>query len=630
MAASIKNMFMFIFCIAIISHVREVQAGKTILPFYCDQKDIPKLTINTGHLTINNDYDSSIVLLTQSENCYGCNLITSKVIQGRSNCTVLVDTRWRTRMEVRLLVNGTVVPTDSSCSEANISKSFLENGEYELFINKKTGEMCAGPILQNDPSDSNIPIYVAIGIMLFLSLIWILMKYLYREGICHRIFFFWSTEGMMVAVIATDLGSPTNINAGEDAKKETSSKKERLRSLDTFRGLSILVMIFVNLRAGDYWFFKHSKWNGLHLADLVFPWFVFIMGTSMVFSFSSQVKRSATKKGMFWKIFKRSVILFGLGLFLNSGGYSDGVELSKFRIPGVLQRFGGTYLIIATIHMFFVQTADENQHRWWSPVRDVFDYWVEWIINIVMVIVWIGITFGLKVPGCPTGYLSPGGMADHGQYPNCTGGAAGYIDRQVFGDAHIYQHNTAEEIYHTPVPHDPEGLLGTLMSCFMCFLGLQAGKILFVFKDWVQRIKRFAIWGIVLGILGLILTKGTQNEGWIPACKNLWSLSFVLILSSFAFILLMICYLLIDVWKIWTGAPFYYPGMNSIFMYVGHDVFSSYFPIAVWVAKQSQHVAAEGPVGAGVLVPRHLQDAHHRHVHQHLAVQRPACFLAMD
>nr|KAG5707671.1 hypothetical protein BaRGS_003246 [Batillaria attramentaria] len=88
-----------------------------------------------------------------------------------------------------------------------------------------------------------------------------------------------------------------------------------------------------------------------------------------------------------------------------------------------------------------------------------------------------------------------------------------------------------------------------------------AGKILFIYKDWVQRCVRFVIWGVV------------------------WSLSFVVALSGMAFILLLVCYLLIDVYKVWSGAPFYYPGMNSIVLYVGHELLSGRFPVAFDVAK---------------------------------------------
>lgn len=76
-------------------------------------------------------------------------------------------------------------------------------------------------------------------------------------------------------------------------------------------------MIFVNYGGGGYWFFAHSKWNGITVADLVFPWFVWIMGVSVVFSFRG--RRNDTVLSRVYQIIRRSLILMGLGLFLNNG-----------------------------------------------------------------------------------------------------------------------------------------------------------------------------------------------------------------------------------------------------------------------------------------------------------------------
>lgn len=86
----------------------------------------------------------------------------------------------------------------------------------------------------------------------------------------------------------------------------------------------------VNYGGGGYYFFNHSSWNGLTVADLVFPWFIWIMGTSMAISFKKF--ESQLIRDLLYKLFRRAIILFALGLFLN-GGF---VELEHWRIPGVL------------------------------------------------------------------------------------------------------------------------------------------------------------------------------------------------------------------------------------------------------------------------------------------------------
>ncbi len=95
-----------------------------------------------------------------------------------------------------------------------------------------------------------------------------------------------------------------------------------MRSLDVFRGTTILLMIFVNNGGGGYVFLNHTPWNGLTIADCVFPWFLFIMGVSIVISMRSAAKRSVSKWKQFQHIMRRTILLFLLGLLINSEGYS--------------------------------------------------------------------------------------------------------------------------------------------------------------------------------------------------------------------------------------------------------------------------------------------------------------------
>ncbi|XP_066916082.1 heparan-alpha-glucosaminide N-acetyltransferase-like isoform X3 [Clytia hemisphaerica] len=129
----------------------------------------------------------------------------------------------------------------------------------------------------------------------------------------------------------------------------------RLGSLDTFRGISILVMIFVNYGGGKYWFFNHSKWNGLTVADLVFPWFIFIMGASIFISCRSIRRKTIPKITITKKIIVRSIKLFALGLFINNGIKLRSMKWKDYehwRIPGVLQRFALSYLVVAILNVW--------------------------------------------------------------------------------------------------------------------------------------------------------------------------------------------------------------------------------------------------------------------------------------
>ena len=164
-----------------------------------------------------------------------------------------------------------------------------------------------------------------------------------------------------------------------------------------------------------------------------------------------------------------------------------------------------------------------------------------------------------------------------------------------------------QEIYHGTLPYDPEGILGCLTSAFLTFIGLQAGKILLTYQNSSHRITRWLAWGALCGLIAGGLCGFGKEGGLIPVNKNLWlvpaaralapanlccardsvmrrvfvakssrehsrhsehvciaflcrSLSYVLAMACFAFVLLSAFYVLIDVSRIWSGAPFTYLG----------------------------------------------------------------------
>ncbi|XP_040099207.1 heparan-alpha-glucosaminide N-acetyltransferase isoform X2 [Oryx dammah] len=317
------------------------------------------------------------------------------------------------------------------------------------------------------------------------------------------------------------------------------------------------------------------------------------MGTSIFLSMTSILQRGCSKLRLLGKIAWRSFLLICIGIFIVNPNYCLGpLSWEKARIPGVLQRLGATYFVVAVLELLFAKPVPEtctSERRCFS-LLDITASWPQWLFVLILEGIWLALTFFLPVPGCPTGYLGPGGIGDGGRYRNCTGGAAGYVDRLLLGDQHLYQHPSSAVLYHTEVAYDPEGILGTINSIVMAFLGVQAGKILLYYKDQTRGILiRFAAWGCLLGLVSVALTKASENEGFIPVNKNLWSVSYVTTLSSSAFLILLALYPVVDVKGLWTGAPFFYPGMNSILVYVGHEVFANYFPFQWKLGDQQSH-----------------------------------------
>jgi heparan-alpha-glucosaminide N-acetyltransferase len=170
-------------------------------------------------------------------------------------------------------------------------------------------------------------------------------------------------------------------------------------------------------------------------------------------------------------------------------------------------------------------------------------------------------------------------------------GAAGYIDRLVLKPWHMYHDPSLKYVYQTVVPFDPEGnlvlfseklcnfflgIMGILTGILLCYLGVQAGHS-FVHSTRVRRVcTHWMVFGIICGSLGLVLSKGAQSDSWIPINKNMCSLTFVLILASLAYFILTILYLVVDVYKWFTGEPFLWPGMNSIAIFIAHGFFATF------------------------------------------------------
>ncbi|KFV01951.1 Heparan-alpha-glucosaminide N-acetyltransferase, partial [Tauraco erythrolophus] len=496
-----------------------------------------------------------------------------------------------------LLLTGSV----SDRELCKIQYHFGEFGNYSLVVktlSTSTKTVSCDLVINEGPINSYLPILFAFLVYMGILAILIVGRLFMKIDPVRNWVYKKLNPRETDHLINSELGSPNttdSVSSDPTPRLWSRASRQRLRSLDTFRGLSLIIMVFVNYGGGKYWFFKHESWNGLTVADLVFPWFVFIMGTSVSLSLSSMLRWGSSKEKVLGKILWRSFLLILLGIIVVNPNYCLGpLSWDNLRIPGVLQRLGFTYLVVAALELMFTRAGAESGtlETPCPALQDILPYWPQWIFILMLEMIWLCLTFLLPVPGCPRGYLGPGGIGDFGKYPNCTGGAAGYIDRLLLGENHIYQHPSSSVIYQTTMPYDPEGILGTINTIFMAFLGLQV-PLFFLTVCYNRKIRRSpgsaeATCNFLFqGIISAILTKCSKEEGFIPINKNLWSISYVTTMSCFAFILLLLIYYLVDVKRLWSGAPFFYPGMNSILVYIGHEVFENYFPFK-WKMQDSQ------------------------------------------
>lgn len=436
-----------------------------------------------------------------------------------------------------------------------------------------------------------------------------------------------SAGSIAAAVAETPVATQIPTTTPPPAKKST-----RVQSLDTFRGISLCLMIFVNYGGGGYWFFDHAPWNGLTVADLLFPWFMWMMGVSMALSFSAMkliiadpalalatvanrpTDSTSAPADAWFKVIKRSLILFGIGMFL-----ANGYDYKTWRIPGVLQYFAVSYFVTSATVLYWLPTTNESIRsiRTWErthvegeqkwalhpedrgifgrycqihqlPSRIMTAYAREWPFQIFLVILYLSISLGAKAPGCPRGYQGPGGLSENSKHWDCTGGIHRYIDMKVFGYNLIYHYPTCDLLYSC-VAYDPEGLLGVLTACTLTYLGLMTGRVLLHFKSHKERIQRWIVWGAIQLFFAGCLCGFSQNEGPVPVNKNLWTTSFCLVTSGFGLIGLSTTYALVDVLQVWTGAPFIYLGMNSILVYTGSELLWRHFPFSYQIYTNPTH-----------------------------------------
>ncbi|XP_041866411.1 heparan-alpha-glucosaminide N-acetyltransferase isoform X2 [Melanotaenia boesemani] len=530
-------------------------------------------------LTFHNQLTEEVQVFYTSDYCYKCvyqPLVSLK--PNNKNASAQISTKFTLTIQVESQTrNKTLCRWD---------QTYMEGGHYSIWIMPVAfNNPICNLYVDKRPNNPHLPLLVAALLMALTALLFVMVPYIYRKRCTLTFIKTICCRGEKYSVDNEDA------HARETAHGTGEAKPSRLLSLDTFRGFSLTVMVFVNYGGGGYWFFQHAPWNGLTVADLVMPWFVFIIGTSVVLAFNSMQRRGVGRLQLLRKITWRTVVLVMLGFcFLNYSPRDGPLSWSWLRIPGVLQRLGFTYFVLSLLQTFWGQKEIPLRvHHWWNPVQDVFLYWPQWLIIILLEILWLCITFLMPIPNCPTGYLGPGGIGDDGLYPDCTGGAAGYIDQWIFGD-NMYRYPTCKEMYHTVQPFDPEGVLGTINSIVMGFLGMQAGKIIIFYKKKnVHILCRYLVWAIILGISAAILSKCTRDGGFIPVNKNLWSLSYVVCMGCFSFLLLGGMYFVIDIKGWWGGQPFIYPGMNSIFVYVGHSLLGFYFPFSWEMRFQASH-----------------------------------------
>lgn len=251
---------------------------------------------------------------------------------------------------------------------------------------------------------------------------------------------------------------------------------------------------------------------------------------------------------------------------------------------GVLQALGVAFFIVATLSALFPPPPSPHSVPS-APFETPRRVWTRFVLRHALVglaplvLVNLAVVYWLRVPGCPTGYVGPGGTADGGAFRNCTGGAHLYVDTLVFGRDHLLQTPTCQAAFATGA-FDPEGALNWLMVAATTYLGYITAALVVAWRPGPAT-QPLALCGAVLVALSVVCGGVVVSPSpWIPLNKNLWSLSFVLLTAGLACWGQAACVAVVDMsaahgssstcrwrWR-WSGWPLLAVGKNSIAVYV--------------------------------------------------------------
>ncbi len=298
--------------------------------------------------------------------------------------------------------------------------------------------------------------------------------------------------------------------------------------------MTVAAMILVNdpgSWTAVYWPLDHAEWNGWTPTDLIFPFFLFIAGVSMTFSFAARLRRGATRGGLARHVVVRSLAILAIGLFLNVFPH---FHFSTMRYPGVLPRIAVCYLFAGLLVVATARRADFEGFVANIPV-------VAGTLAVLLVGYWAAMRF-IPVPGYGPANLEP------------ATNLAAWLDRRLMA-GHLW--SQLSQI------RDPEGILSTFPAIGTVLCGVLTGEWLRKTGTKERKYAGLLFAGMIAMVVGRLL------HPLFPINKNLWTSTYVIFTAGFAMVILAVCYWMIDIreWRRWT-LPWLVFGSNAITAFV--------------------------------------------------------------
>jgi predicted acyltransferase len=407
----------------------------------------------------------------------------------------------------------------------------------------------------------------------------------------------------------------------------SENKTSRLLSLDVFRGMTIAGMVLVNNPgswSAIYPPLEHAEWHGWTPTDMVFPFFVFIVGISITLALGKRVESGGVNREIYTKIFTRSALIFLLGLFLAlfpfyNLGKSDWTNFSVLGIVISLQRIiliylfaaalfiqmewkifrreiviGALVLLLITLTSFYFlkgEMPDVSTVRilgvlqrlaicyFFGALIFVNTNWKQQVfMATALLLIYWGLMTLIDVPGCAAT-----------SFDDRACNMSAYIDRLILTENHIYK---ADKVF------DPEGLLSTIPAIATCLAGILCGHWLRTKREDLDKVAGILFFGIVLVTIGWIW------HAWFPINKKIWTSSYVVYMAGLALCFLGFCYWLIDIkgYKKWAK-PFLIFGVNALALFVGSGVLGRLMGLVKFTGAEGKEVTLQGWIFNSLYLP---------------------------
>ena len=366
-------------------------------------------------------------------------------------------------------------------------------------------------------------------------------------------------------------------NETADEGKDILKEEKDLDYIDSYRGIGVMLLLYVISGGSNYKTFEPSIWDGLTIGDLPLYLISWVMGYCIVLSVNKHhdelvLKREAyLRRQLIWVSFYKAFLMTCLGLI-----YNRNTNFSTARISSFMFRLGIGYFVVYLVHVLLPYNRyNKKATGYHSKV-----WYIKLGIFASLLALNAAVTLFVKAPGCPRGYTGPGAnyiTSEGYNMTQCAGGINSYIDRAIYGEERMPTTTALCHQYYSCSSFDEYGLLGTLNFIAGVGFGSMAGLLYLQFKkNLLLFLIKLSLQAMASVFASMVLI-GIPSYMIIPINQQLYSVSYVLICNGIATVCFLVLFLL-SIKHFWNGWPFKTVGKNALFILSWQQFMTNRFP----------------------------------------------------